>query len=450
MKTIIPASTLATQVLGKQKRREGVTYRLFKYVAQEPVEDGLLLYNSMTLELLLLSPEEAEEMMESEELLAKWFLVPEGHDDRKLADDLRAFAKAMSKPLKYITFYKIFTTTHCNARCYYCYEQHVRNKKTMTRETAEQLVKYIAEHCGGNKVKLEWFGGEPLVNPEAIDIVCQGLADAGVPFHSVMVSNGYLFDEAVIQKAKGLWRMEKVQINMDGTEETYNRSKAYVNPQGSPYRRVLDNVNALLDAGIRVNITSNISEENWQDAMRLADQLAERFGGREEFVAYVGVLGDSDSFQPGQPDAKLPWNDDRFKKYKEVQEHLVQLGFPRRESLARNIHINACMADHDGAVTVLPDGSLGFCPCFAEGETFGSIHSADRDSAMIDSWKEYLPLTDSVCSDCLNYPQCVLLKKCPNGHVCTVPEREYREKDIHLQMLDEYRNDTERRGTEAP
>ena len=38
MQTILPAASLVDQVVGKQKRTEGQTYRLMTYVIQRPVE----------------------------------------------------------------------------------------------------------------------------------------------------------------------------------------------------------------------------------------------------------------------------------------------------------------------------------------------------------------------------------------------------------------------------
>ena len=440
MKTIIPAAKPAEMTLGKQKRREGVTYRLFKYVMLEPVDEGLLLYNVMTLELLLLTPEEADTMMESEELLARWFLVPEGHNDQKLASDLKAFAQSMSKPAKYPTKFKVFTTTHCNARCYYCFEQNFPNKKTMTPDTARQLVKYIADHCGGCEVSFEWFGGEPLVNQEAMDIVCQGLADAGISFHSVMVTNGYLIDKTVIRKAKELWRMTGIQITLDGTEEVYNRTKDYVNPQGSPFRRVMENIESLLDAEIEVQINLNVSEENWQDLMGLTDLLAERFGGRKGLVIYAYPLENPTDFEKGQTAGALAHDEVFREKSQIVMDRLLQLGLSReRNRLARYIRGNACVADSGVLATVLPDGALGFCGLIAEGETFGSVYSDERDEAALADWQERLPLTGPVCSDCLRYPECRILKKCPAGFICTDRWREYREQELRSQILNEYR-----------
>ena len=56
---ISPASSLIEQVVGKQKYTDNQAYRLMTYVIQYPVNDGVLLYHTLTCCLLWLSQEEA-------------------------------------------------------------------------------------------------------------------------------------------------------------------------------------------------------------------------------------------------------------------------------------------------------------------------------------------------------------------------------------------------------
>ena len=92
----------------------------------------------------------------------------------------------------------------------------------MDRETADRVISYIKEHCGGQQVKLSWFGGEPLVNHKVIDQICNGLRNDGIPYESRMISNAYLFDDTIVAKAADLWNLKNIQITLDGTEVVYN------------------------------------------------------------------------------------------------------------------------------------------------------------------------------------------------------------------------------------
>ena len=200
MQVIIPTTSLVEQIVGRQKRTDGQRYRLMTYVVQQPVDGGVMLYNTLTCSLVLLTPDEAADVTAQQELIERWFLVPQEHDDQKLCRQIRQMAALLKPAAKTITSYTILTTTGCNARCFYCYEKGTK-PVTMTAETADKVVRYIVKHRGDEKVSLKWFGGEPLVNAKVIDQICTELCEQGVPFRSKMISNGYLFDADMVQRA---------------------------------------------------------------------------------------------------------------------------------------------------------------------------------------------------------------------------------------------------------
>ena len=139
------------------------------------------------------------------------------------------------------TEFTVLTTTDCNARCYYCYEKGIR-REPMTRETAIAAADYIACASRGEKVRLRWFGGEPLFNREAIDVICGALEQKKICFESAMTTNGFYLDEKTTADAVEKWNLKNVQITVDGTEKTYNRIKAYIDAEENPYRRVMNNI----------------------------------------------------------------------------------------------------------------------------------------------------------------------------------------------------------------
>ena len=155
------------QLLRKQEVEEGETYRPMHFVVEQPVDDGLLLYHTMTKAMLLLSPGAAElyrnDPTALPQLIEQWFLVPTAYDDRLLSRQVRDVAKLVSEEKKGITGYTILTTTDCNARCFYCYEKG-RPRRPMTDETALRTAQYIIDHCERQKVSLSWFGGSATVS----------------------------------------------------------------------------------------------------------------------------------------------------------------------------------------------------------------------------------------------------------------------------------------------
>ena len=411
MKIIIPTALQYEQIVGRQKRVDGERYRLMTYVVQQPVNDGLLLYNTLTCSMVLLSPDEAADITAQQELIDRWFLVPEMYDDRKLCRQVRQMAALLTPAPKVVTTYTILPTTGCNARCFYCYEQGTR-PVTMTAETASQVVQYIVGHRGDEKITLRWFGGEPLVNAKVIDQICTELNGQGVPFRSEMITNGYLFDADMVQRAKNLWQLQRVQITLDGTAQTYNRVKAYVYQGVNAFERVLENIGQLIAVGIRVLIRLNVDKHNIGEMVELAELLHQHFGSNEHLSVYSHEL-----FGERTPED----NATLFAQRMQLEQQIAKHGILRIKELPKVIHLNRCMADNDGSVVIAPDGHLGKCEHFIDREFFGHIDSEERDMTIIRKFKERRAEIEA-CATCPFYPQCYRLVMCENDFGCT-PER---------------------------
>lgn len=435
MKQIIKASSGIMKMLGKAKQPD-CGYRLMKYCLAQECEDGTLLFNLLTRELLLLEGKEAEDLLALPELRRRWFVVPERTNEKELVDMVRWISGSVRGRSGETTGYTILTTTHCNARCFYCYERGCA-KTTMSPETADQTVDYITRHCGGKKVKISWFGGEPLVNAAVIDRISRGLLENGVEYEATMVSNAYLFDEAVVSRAVKLWNLKRVQITLDGTEEVYNRSKAYVYQQGSAYQVVIANIGRILDAGIAVSIRLNMDLYNAEDLMNLLDELSWRFGGRKNLRIYSHLLFDTEK-APEERNTPEDWI--RLYDYQSrLQEKIEQIcPSAGRRGLRRELPTNHCMADSGSSLVITPEGRLGLCEHYTDSNFCGSVDSEELDQTVVASWKELRdPFPE--CADCFYYPECYVLKRCPNHEVCLEMERTDNRNKILRAMQNEYR-----------
>lgn len=436
---------IVQKILGEQKAKEGTLYRLNTHCMCMERPEGVLLYHTLTGELLLLSHEEAALLGKLPgpvpstlmELVSRWFLRPQGADDMALADQARQIAERFEEKKAVLTGYTIFTTTDCNARCFYCYEAGWK-KSSMTEQTALATARYIAEHCGGRLVRIKWFGGEPLVNVRVIDIITDYLRQHGVEFRSTMTSNGYLFDEDMVRRAKADWNLQVVQITLDGTEKVYNQRKAYVNPHGSPYQRVLRNIGLLLNADIHVEVRLNMDKDNEQDLYALLDELAERFGGTPGFGVYLMLIKDTSGTAPTShlEDAQRS----SAKKIQSMRTYVEEKGMTALIPLKRGFTVSSCLADSDKSTTVMPDGRLGRCESICEKGLWGSVFSEERDEGVLRQWKERKP-PEAICKACSIYPQCIRLKICPDWREhCYPTKRAQREDTIRRAVLGAYEN----------
>ena len=435
MQEILSPIKAVESVCGRQAVNPG-SYRISYHCLREHVAEGELLYQTMTGELLLLSPEETVEMLEAgslhDELVARWFLVPEAFDECQLAQQVRQTQMLLTRHKPGITHYVIFTTTDCNARCHYCYELG-RPRRTMTDEVAHDAAAFIMHNCKGNDVKINWFGGEPLFNRRAIDVIVHDLAASGVSIKSQMTTNGYLFDEALVRHACDVWHLGSVQVTLDGTEDVYNKIKAYRNDKGSAYMRVMDNIGLLAEAGIKVSVRLNMDAQNEQDLWRLSEELAERFGGNEKVHVYVALLRDFGA----EASSHERWERD-LDAFDNLQGYLDELGIGGRSQPRRNVSVNQCMADSDNSITILPDGRLGKCEHETEQKLIGSIYEDELDGAAIAEWKRTVSIPE--CKTCPFYPLCVRLASCDwSAGTCTEYDRARMRLNLTRQMTNALR-----------
>ena len=433
MKIISPANEIIMTILGAAK--DGTAFRMLHFVTEEPVKEGVLLYNLLTKELVLLSQEEYENRLELEYLRKQWFVVPAQLQEKDFATKVRWVENMRKKSSPHITSYTIFTTTDCNARCFYCFELGWK-RLPMTEETAKQTLEYIKKHCGGKKIGISWFGGEPLYNMAPMDLISQGLRDAGIEYTSTMITNGYLLDAQAVEKAKNLWNMQRLQIALDGTEAVYNKIKAYIYKDVNPYRVVMHNIGLALDAGIAVSIRLNMDLSNHQNLLELVDELAQRFEGKKRLSIYAHHLfnvevGAASLYTPEE------WSK-RDAAMVELEKKIEGYGLASKVLIPKALKLNHCMADSDNAIVIHSSGALGRCEHFSESEICGHVTSDEINMEIVRSWKEQLPEIPE-CATCFNYPSCISLKKCSSAGPCFLQARETKLRRVKREMRNEYK-----------
>lgn len=447
MRVLDEQTGLIGQLLGKQNIKDNTTYRPLRYVWKEEVSEGALLFNMFTGELLLLNNDEVENFSVHKEiknetikiLIEKWFLVPDDLDDAKFSQqfiDLVTNVNRIYLAPK-INDFTILPTTDCNARCFYCYELGCE-KKTMSEQTAYDVVDYILKKKDDGQIKLRWFGGEPLYNSKAIDIICSELKKHGVDYRSHMISNAYLFDKEMIERAQKLWNLEKIQITIDGTEEIYNRTKAYIyKEEMSAFKRVIGNVEALLGIGVNVSIRLNMDKHNVDDLFYLSDFLIDKFKKYSNFFVYPHLLYENScKFKKNDADEYDEYLNQKFVKLRERFSAAIK----KRNKFSRVIrHKNHCMADSDNAIMILPDGKIGKCEHYIDSHFVGNIYDDIVDFKTL-NWFKSMSTIGTKCDDCSLRPICYYVSCCPaKTKKCTPADKRTKEFLLKEHVLHVYK-----------
>lgn len=432
------ATFLSTQDVFPEKQ-----YRRISFCFIEDIDGTAVAYNSLTGEMVELNERELAVLQEdvvipsdgTRELIEKWFLVPTDHNDIQLCDELRDMVSLFKKE-NGIHSYTIFTTMDCNARCFYCYEMG-RPRIPMSEEVAEKTAEFIKKNSNGKAVRLAWFGGEPLCNIKVIDIITERLREAGVEFKSVFTSNGSLFEQDVVDKAVEKWNIKNVQITLDGTEDVYNRAKAYMNSKGkNPFVIVTDNIERLLKKGVSVVIRMNMGTHNKDDLFNLVDWTDQRYKGYDNLSMYPHLLFDTDFSTPLDNDVQLSFAKDLLS----LEKYCMDKDRLSVRDLFNKIRVSKCMADSSTTVTITPQGYLGKCEHFSEDEFVGTLDSGITDLQKVADFKEKVN-SPELCQGCHVYPLCVELKKCPDKgrYVCSAAKRYIQDVHTRLRVVNYYK-----------
>ena len=146
----------------------------------------------------------------------------------------------------------VLTSTHCNLQCAYCYANggNYRNAPAqMDKATAETCLDYFTSVSGYRQINgISFFGGEPLLNLDAIEAICRkakDLYDKGVlrktPRFAV-TTNGTVVSDRVIRILNEY--KVAVCVSIDGPTKLHDFLRPYKDGKGS-LKKVLGTIGIL-------------------------------------------------------------------------------------------------------------------------------------------------------------------------------------------------------------
>lgn len=204
--------------------------------------------------------------------LARRYLVADKLDEFPLALHYLLYPPGMIKTL-YAT---VVVTMQCNMACVYCHETGRLNSTRMDRATAGRAGQFISRIAGEGRfgrVVLYFYGGEPLLNMEAMQEVVAGIRELCRAEISIFIStNGFLLTEVRAEQLRALSDDIHLQVTVDGPPSVHD-SRRPGRGRGAPtYAAILDNIIASADK-VPVAIRTNVDKENISAVPDLLDDL---------------------------------------------------------------------------------------------------------------------------------------------------------------------------------
>ena len=395
MKVIRKIRDYIYNIIGLQNIENDIEYVKSQYI----IENNNAMYNTITGEAVLIENIEKDKNY----LISHWFFVPKDMDIYSFSHLIRQKRLSASKKniLKYKkNLYVIFTTTACNAACPYCFEKDY-DIYTMNEKVALDVADYIEKTVDRTKpITLKWFGGEPLCNKKVINIICKQLNHKGIRFSSIITSNGSLLDQCTDEEIKNIWKLRKIQLTFDDTDEEYDKIKNL--PIGS-FNKLVINMQRLKKLDIIIDLRIHY---NPIKGKQTCIKIINRFKNFSNVKMYIRLIYNNISKK-------------YFKELLEIEDYL------QNNSNSGYYFLNPdsiiyCMADSSKMIGITPNGGLTPCEHFAYGENiFGTIYENKINEDILQIWSARYKFTDKNCKNCPFYPSCNKLVMCPVEEKCS-------------------------------
>ncbi len=165
----------------------------------------------------------------------------------------------------------------CNLRCRYCYAGDKFNRR-MPLDVAQKALDFAFSHIDP-AVRVLFFGGEPLLEPDLVELVASETRDrserTGKPARLAMTTNGTLLDDRRLDLIEryGI----DLTVSLDGDRQAHDAARVFPDGKGS-WQEVVDGLGRAARRFGRVNTASVIHPRN-----------LERLPLSFDFIASLGV-----------------------------------------------------------------------------------------------------------------------------------------------------------------
>jgi uncharacterized protein len=232
----------------------------------------------------------------------------------------------------------------------------------MTPEIAVDVAEYICQYLQDNscckKILIDWFGGEPLLCVEVMEIISRKLMsyanDNNIQYSASITTNGRLLDSEMLTRIQKIG-IKRAQITVDGMRDIYCESKS-AKPQD--FDSVIDNICNAADKTI-LSIRLNIPQNNAGNAIAITDYLFKECNLSGMVRIYFAFVRNYSSSPHEMSRAYTDYVDNYFRWLDHVIEH-YGMDMPIKEHIPKRLH-QSCGILRNCNICVGPSGELYKC-----------------------------------------------------------------------------------------
>ena len=296
----------------------------------------------------------------------------------------------------------LLTTYACNLACTYCYEDGVGSKASLDPGMTSRIIEWIkkkSDQIRPRELRINFFGGEPLMNKRAIKDISRELkaytVEKGIELSLWIITNGVLLDKDLVRELVPMG-LKRIKVTLDGNRAQHDAKRKFKNGMGT-FDIIMENLKGIAGL-VPISIGGNYNDQTKGSIPALLDIIVE--SGLKENIADVifkPIFG-----RPGEASCNpCSFSDTNPEDMLWIRDEIAARGLKTRDDIA----IGPCDAVRENSFTIDPLGRIYKCPGFVGREAFvigdinEEVHSHKNTQFMTtDLWRE--------CADCAYVPIC--------------------------------------------
>lgn len=347
--------------------------------------------------------------------LLDFFIVVNNEKDD--AQTLERVKRYIPKP--YISIAYFILTEQCNLACKYCFlgngiqknSMQTVVRKKMSKEVAEQAVKYFArqthyneEHFSDRK-EIIFYGGEPLLNFEVLKHTvetCQKCQKENLLTHNLdfsIVTNGILLTDEIINYF--IENNIAVSISIDGADEFSNLNR--VDKLGKPiFNKLVEKIGSARSKGLEIGLSITLTEALLNNTDTLVDFLLHYDIHNVSFNILMKTGGFEIS--PDYFERATAFILNFYEETKQLGIYEDRFNRKLTSFINSQVYFSDCAATSGSQIVITPSGNIGICHgCTGDGNyIIGNIYDSQiiQKNKEVVQWSQITPINHESCLTC--------------------------------------------------
>ncbi len=173
--------------------------------------------------------------------------------------------------------FTFLVTRECNLKCEYCYENNNLGGN-INKELIKDMIFFlrkIFEHKKTKFLDFTFFGGEPLLNIDAISQVSLQIKELSnemsFKYSLHIVTNGYLLSNKNLKVLKRVG-IESMQITLDGDRDFHDVNR-HLKDGGPTFDVIYENMINAINMDFEITLNMNYDQRNFRSATQLLNRI---------------------------------------------------------------------------------------------------------------------------------------------------------------------------------